>query len=275
MDYLNISEIQYFITYFLSPFIELVLATITVLFCLYGISFPKHISNILNKKKDYILYHNLYIPCYHTPLGKFINHLKKLYHKNLFGFIILITTAAYIIHISAIELHSYLPPQIFVTYKISEEDAIILSRIWVHFPEITNFNELYTHINTIMQSITPHWGPPYLKAKSTYILIQRVCKINFLLVLILNLFHNPKKNRKQISRSLIALTTISIIYSMSIQPYVNAFNYEIILNHRQVLEYLEKNNNIVYFDSDIKKYTDIIIPYSNDSLPDFHIKLFK
>lgn len=72
MDTFKISEIQYFITHLLSPFIQLGISSIVVLFCVYGASFNKYISYILNSKNYYVLHRGLFIPIYHTPFGKFI-----------------------------------------------------------------------------------------------------------------------------------------------------------------------------------------------------------
>lgn len=198
-----------------------------------------------------------------------------LYRKNALIFVLLITITAYTIHIITIELHAYIPPHLLITYKISEQDAMILSKIWIHLPEVTNISELFTNIDSLLHTLTPQWNAPYLNATNTYILIQRICKFNALLVLAINLFHNPFKHKKQVVRSLLVVITIFLIYAASIYPYINAFSYESNLKYRQILEYLEQNNNTIYLDSDIQKYAEKIIYYSNDSLPNFRIVFFK
>lgn len=270
MEILDSSFIYRFISQFLFPMVQ----TLILFMILLLVIDPKYyfIKSILRKENKYVLHKKIYIPNYITPYGKTILFIyDKVTNYPLYTLFVFIIFSIIIDRIN-LEIYRFLPPYISFRTVLSQLDYDTVSKIWYHYPEITDYYEFSNKLISLRNSQDIDWQKsPIILSSHLYIKIQAFCRFSLILIIITGLLSKSYSKIKKFFRIFIMSFFIIAIYSISVFLSIKSYTYDQNQRDKQILNYLDEQEAIVYQTEELENYINTIDAY-NSEIPKYNIR---
>lgn len=270
MEILDSSFVYRFISQFLFPIGQAIIIIMILLLVLD----PEYysIKKILHKENKYVLYKKIYIPNYITPFGKTILFIyDKVTNYPLYTLFVFIVFSIILDRI-ILEIYHFLPPFISLRAVLSELDYDTVSRIWYHYPEIIDYHEFSNKLISLRTNLDIKWQKsPILLISQMYTRIQTSCRFSLLLIITTGLLTKSHNKIKKFFRIVIMSLFIIMTYFVSVFLYIKSVTYEYNQHDKQILNYLDEQEPLIYQTEELENYINTIA-INNNEIPKFKIR---